>query len=104
MGEWHAGAGAGGRHRRPGLGGRRDREVDEASARRPRVAGRNPVREKAMEGRLNVATVWGIPIGLHFSWLFVFGLVTWSLAGGYFPAEDPGWARRTHWLVGGGGG
>lgn len=39
-----------------------------------------------MEGRVNIATVWGNPIGLHFSWRFVFGLVTWSLAGGYFPA------------------
>ena len=53
-----------------------------------------------MEGRVNVGAVWGIPIGLHFSWLFVFGLVTWSLAGGYFPAEYPGWAPGTYWLVG----
>ena len=53
-----------------------------------------------MEGRVHVGTVWGIPIGLHFSWLFVFGLVTWSLAGGYFPAEYPGWAPGTYWLVG----
>jgi len=53
-----------------------------------------------MEGRLNVATVWGIPIGLHFSWLFVFGLVTWSLAAGYFPVEYPGWASGTYWVVG----
>ncbi len=44
-----------------------------------------------MEGRGNVWMAWGISIGLHVSWLFVFGLVTWSLAGGYF-----GWfLRRT---------
>lgn len=35
-----------------------------------------------MEGRVTIG------IGLHFSWLFVFGLVTWSLAAGYFPAES----------------
>jgi len=46
-----------------------------------------------VEDRLIVATVWGIPIRLHFRWFLVFGLVTWSLAGGYFPVEYPGWAR-----------
>lgn len=53
-----------------------------------------------MEDRLIVATVWGIPIRLHFSWFLVFGLVTWSLAGGYFPVEYPGWAQSAYWLVG----
>jgi Zn-dependent protease len=53
-----------------------------------------------VEGRVTIGTVWGIPIGLHFSWLFVFGLVTWSLAAGYFPAEYPGWAPSIYWLVG----
>lgn len=53
-----------------------------------------------MEGRVTIGTVWGIPIGLHFSWLFVFGLVTWSLAAGYFPAEYSGWAPSTYRLVG----
>jgi Zn-dependent protease/CBS domain-containing protein len=51
-------------------------------------------------GRLKVFEVWGIPIRVHFSWLLVFGLVTWSLAGGYFPHEYPGWAVRTYWVVG----
>jgi Zn-dependent protease len=53
-----------------------------------------------MEGRLKILEVWGIPIAVHFSWLLVFGLVTWSLAGGYFPAEYPGWALAAYWLVG----
>lgn len=53
-----------------------------------------------MEGRLKVVEVWGIPIRVHFSWLLVFGLVTWSLAAGYFPGEYPGWAARTYWAVG----
>jgi Zn-dependent protease/CBS domain-containing protein len=51
-------------------------------------------------GRLEVVEVWGIPIRVHFSWLLVFGLVTWSLAAGYFPQEYPGWATRTYWTVG----
>jgi len=53
-----------------------------------------------LEGRLEVVEVWGIPIRVHFSWLLVFGLVTWSLAAGYFPGEYPGWAARTYWAVG----
>jgi Zn-dependent protease/CBS domain-containing protein len=57
---------------------------------RPRLAG----------GRLEIARIWGIPIGVHASWLVVFALVTWSLAAGYFPEEFKGWARATYWLVG----
>lgn len=53
-----------------------------------------------MGGRLKIVEVWGIPIRVHFSWLLVFGLVTWSLAAGYFPGEYPGWAARTYWAVG----
>jgi Zn-dependent protease/CBS domain-containing protein len=53
-----------------------------------------------LQGRLKIAEVWGIPIRVHVSWLLVFGLVTWSLAAGYFPGEYPGWAALTYWAVG----
>ncbi len=49
---------------------------------------------------MKLIEVWGIPVWLHFSWFLVFGLVTWSLASGYFPEEYPGWAGATYWLVG----
>lgn len=42
-----------------------------------------------MEASIKLGRVWGIPIGLHFSWFFIFALVTWSLASGYFPAQYP---------------
>ena len=51
-------------------------------------------------GRFEVVKIWGIPIRVHFSWHLVFGLVTWSLAAGYFPHEYPGWAARAYWAVG----
>lgn len=51
---------------------------------------------------MRLGSVWGIPIGLHPSWFAVFGLVTWSLAGGYFPEEYPGWSGPAYWLVGAG--
>lgn len=53
-----------------------------------------------MQSRVEVVEIWGIPIRVHFSWLLVFGLVTWSLAAGYFPHEYPGWAARTYWTIG----
>lgn len=42
-----------------------------------------------MNGSLRIARVFGIPIEIHFTWLFVFGLITWSLAIGYFPRMGP---------------
>ncbi|HLC43442.1 MAG TPA: site-2 protease family protein [Methylomirabilota bacterium] len=49
---------------------------------------------------MKIGTIWGIPIGLHYSWFIVFALVTWSLAGGYFRAEYPGWEMPIYWVVG----
>lgn len=53
-----------------------------------------------MNANLNLGRIWGIPIGLHFSWFLIFGLVSWSLAVGYFPEEYPGLAAPVYWLLG----
>ncbi|MBN1219979.1 MAG: site-2 protease family protein [Anaerolineae bacterium] len=53
-----------------------------------------------MEANVKLGRIWGIPIGLHLSWFLVFGLVTWSLALGYFPAEYPSLSTTTSWLLG----
>jgi len=53
-----------------------------------------------MQGSLSLGTILGIPIRVHSSWFLVAALVTWSLAGGYFPQEYPGWAATTYWLIG----
>ena len=42
----------------------------------------------------------GIPIGLDYSWFLVFGLLTWSLAASYYPAEFHGWAPALYWVTG----
>lgn len=42
-----------------------------------------------MTASYRLGSIWGIPIGLHWSLLLVFGLLTWSLAGSYFPVEYP---------------
>jgi PDZ domain-containing secreted protein/Zn-dependent protease/CBS domain-containing protein len=38
----------------------------------------------------------GIPIGAHWSWVFVFGLLLWSLARGLFPSTYPGLGTGTY--------
>lgn len=51
-------------------------------------------------GSWNIATVLGIPIRVHFSWLIIFGLVTWSLATFYFPKAAPELPALSHWVTG----
>jgi hypothetical protein len=43
-----------------------------------------------LRGSLTLGRVAGIRIAVHYTWLFVFLLVSWSLAAGYFPATYPG--------------
>jgi len=42
----------------------------------------------------------GIPIRVHFSWLIVFGLITWSLSTYYFPKAAPDLPTASYWTKG----
>jgi Zn-dependent protease len=53
-----------------------------------------------MHASWTLGRLFSIPIGIHSGWLFIFGLVTWSLASGYFPSQHPGWPGAAYWLVG----
>lgn len=44
-------------------------------------------------------SVAGIPLKVHLNWFLTVGLVTWSLAAGYFPQEYPGWGPRLYWAI-----
>ena len=44
--------------------------------------------------------VFGIDVGVHPSWLLIFGLVTWSLATDYFPFALRERDDATNWLLG----
>jgi Zn-dependent protease/CBS domain-containing protein len=44
--------------------------------------------------------ILGIPIGLDYSWFLIFGLLTWMLAGSYYPAEFKDWPPVLYWFVG----
>lgn len=49
-----------------------------------------------MESSFTLLKVRGIPIGVNWSWLVVFGLVVWSLASALFPATYPGFHGTTY--------
>jgi Zn-dependent protease/predicted transcriptional regulator len=53
-----------------------------------------------LENSFRLGRIAGIEIGIHYTWLFIFALVTWSLAQGYFPSAFPGWSQGTYWQVG----
>ena len=44
--------------------------------------------------------ILGIPIGLDYSWFVIFALLTWMLAGSYYPAEFKGWPPVLYWFMG----
>ena len=44
--------------------------------------------------------ILGIPIGLDYSWFLIFALLTWSLAGSYYPAEFKNWPLLLYSLMG----
>lgn len=55
----------------------------------------------ATVGRVNpglrIGRIFGIPLEINWSWLVVFGLITWTLATGVFPAQNPGLAKSTYY-------
>jgi len=53
-----------------------------------------------MRGTWRIAKIFGIDVNIDLSWLIVFVLITWTLAGSYFPTQYPGWDRWLHWTVG----
>ena len=44
--------------------------------------------------------ILGIPIGLDYSWFVIFALLTWMLAGSYYPAEFKDWSPLLYWSMG----
>ncbi len=51
-------------------------------------------------GSLKIVTIMGIPIRVHFSWLIIFGLITWSLSTFYFPKAAPKLPGLSYWISG----
>jgi Zn-dependent protease/CBS domain-containing protein len=49
---------------------------------------------------ISLGRIFGIPIGLDYSWFLIFVLLTWSLASSYYPAEFGGWPVALYWVTG----
>ncbi len=50
---------------------------------------------------MKIGRIFGIDIRLHVTWWFIFVLLTWSLASGFFPQYFAGLSSMTYWLMGG---
>jgi Zn-dependent protease/CBS domain-containing protein len=49
-------------------------------------------------GSLVLGAIRGIPVRIHFTWLIIFGLLSWSLASGYFPQRYPDLPISAYWI------
>jgi len=50
-----------------------------------------------MNSHVKLGRVYGVPVGLHWSWFLLFILLTWSLANGLFALQLPGYPAALHW-------
>lgn len=50
-----------------------------------------------MHNGWRVGRLFGIPISIHYSWLFIFALVVWSLGADYLPMHHPGITGGANW-------
>jgi Zn-dependent protease/CBS domain-containing protein len=53
-----------------------------------------------MKATLTVGRLGGVPIGAHWSWLIIVGLITFSLAAEAFPTAVPGYSDATYAAMG----
>jgi Zn-dependent protease len=47
-----------------------------------------------------IGKVFGIPVGLDYSWFLIFFLLTWVLATNYYPNEYKNWNEIEYWGIG----
>jgi Zn-dependent protease/CBS domain-containing protein len=53
-----------------------------------------------MFSSFKIGKIAGIEIGVHWSWLFIFALITWSFASGILQEFFPDWSDAQRWSVG----
>ena len=53
-----------------------------------------------MSGTFALGRLFGVVVRIHFSWLFIFALIAWSLASSWLPSQYAGWSRGQYWAVG----
>jgi Zn-dependent protease/CBS domain-containing protein len=59
-------------------------------------------RQRMLQNSVRLFTIRGIEVGVHYSWLMIFGLVTWSLSEFVFPSTPgvPTLSTAEYWLLG----
>ncbi|HEX3723264.1 MAG TPA: site-2 protease family protein [Nitrolancea sp.] len=53
-----------------------------------------------MEASYKLGRIKGIEIGIHYSWLIIFALLTYSLAESFFPSIYGNWTTGQYWIIG----
>jgi Zn-dependent protease len=53
-----------------------------------------------MRNAWRLGKIFGVDIHIDASWLIIFVLVTWTLAGQYFPSQNPNWPLLLNWFLG----
>src|SRR3990172_2498576 len=56
-----------------------------------------------MLSTIKIGKIFGIEIGVHWSWVFIFALLTWSFGDkdGLLHQYYPEWSSERRWIVGG---
>ena len=52
-----------------------------------------------MKPSIHLIRIGGIDIGIHYSWIFIAGLITYSLADGFFPLYFETWSTAEYWIA-----
>jgi Zn-dependent protease len=68
-----------------------------ASSDSPRRQG--PGDASVSPGTIRLVRLLGFDILIHWSWLIIFTLFTWSLATGYLPSVYPEWSAERRWIA-----
>jgi len=53
-----------------------------------------------MKSSFRLFRIAGIDIGVHYTWIFIFVFISWSLSQGFFPQAYAGWDTLTYWITG----
>jgi Zn-dependent protease/predicted transcriptional regulator len=51
------------------------------------------------EHALRIGRIRGIDIAIHWSWLLILVMLTWSFATNFFPSYFPSWSPGSYWIV-----
>ena len=50
-----------------------------------------------MKTSITIGSAGGIPIEINYTWIIIFGLVTWTLGTSWFPSYNPGLPAANYW-------